>query len=115
MESRPMFFRQTTDTFLVRTEPASSIVKPAHIHMTMAPQKKKEKLLNTKPISASIAATASHGRITTAAASRIVGRRFRELLLAACRRGMADRRPGTRADASSSDRNPPSAGAEVNG
>ena len=33
-----MFFRQMTDAFFVLTEPASSIVKPAHIHMMNAPQ-----------------------------------------------------------------------------
>ena len=32
------------EAFLVRTEPASSIVNPAHIHMTSAPQTMKEKV-----------------------------------------------------------------------
>ena len=40
-----MFLRQTTDAFLVRTDPASSIVNPAHIHMTSPPQMRNEKLL----------------------------------------------------------------------
>ena len=43
-----MFFRQMTDAFLVRTEPASSMVKPAHIHMTSAPQTRNEKLLRNE-------------------------------------------------------------------
>ena len=42
-----MFFRQMAETFLVRTEPASNIVKPAHIHMTSAPQKRNEKVFRT--------------------------------------------------------------------
>ena len=50
-----MFFRQMTDTFLVRTEPASSIVKPAHIHITSAPQKRNENVFRTNRISLSIA------------------------------------------------------------
>ena len=32
-----MFLRQMTEAFLVRTEPDSNMVKPAHIHMTSAP------------------------------------------------------------------------------
>ena len=32
-----MFFMQIIEAFLVRTEPASSIVNPAHIHITSAP------------------------------------------------------------------------------
>ena len=39
-----MFLRQMTDAFLVRTDPASSIVNPAHIHMTSPPQMRKEKV-----------------------------------------------------------------------
>ena len=35
-----MFFRQIMDAFLVRTEPDSSMVKPAHIHITKAPHTK---------------------------------------------------------------------------
>ncbi len=41
IEYRPMFFMQMTEAFFVRTEPASSIVKPAHIHMMNAPQTRK--------------------------------------------------------------------------
>ena len=44
-EYRPMFFRQITDAFLVRTEPDSSIVKPAAIHITSAPQSRNENVL----------------------------------------------------------------------
>ena len=40
-----MFLRQITEAFLVRTEPASSMVNPAHIHMTIAPQIRNEKVL----------------------------------------------------------------------
>ena len=46
-----MFFRQMTDAFLVRTDPASSMVKPAHIHMTRPPQMRTEKVLRTKRVS----------------------------------------------------------------
>ena len=38
-----MFFRQIMEAFLVRTEPASSMVKPAHIHITSAPQIRERK------------------------------------------------------------------------
>ena len=41
-----MFLRQITEAFFVRTEPDSSIVKPAHIHMMSAPQISKKKVLN---------------------------------------------------------------------
>ena len=53
MEYRPIFFRQMTEAFLVRTEPDSSMVKPAHIHMTSAPQIRKEKVLRTNCVSLS--------------------------------------------------------------
>ena len=43
-----MFFRQMTDAFLVRTDPDSSMVKPAHIHITSAPQIKKRKRVENK-------------------------------------------------------------------
>ena len=42
-----MFLRQITDAFLVRTDPASSIVKPAHIHMMNAPQTRNAYVLKT--------------------------------------------------------------------
>ena len=45
-----MFLRQMTDAFLVRTEPASSIVKPAHIHMISAPQTRNAKVFRTKSV-----------------------------------------------------------------
>ena len=51
-----MFFRQMTDAFLVRTEPASSMVNPAAIHITSAPQIRNEKVLNTNSVSSSTAA-----------------------------------------------------------
>ena len=44
----PTFFRQIMDAFLVRTDPDSSMVNPAHIHMTSAPQTRNEKVLRTK-------------------------------------------------------------------
>ena len=56
-----MFLRQMTDAFLVRTEPASSIVKPAHIHMTSTPQMRNEKVLRTNRVSRSIFAFAVEG------------------------------------------------------
>ena len=40
-----MFLRQMTDAFLVRTEPDSSIVNPAAIHITSPPQSRNEKVL----------------------------------------------------------------------
>ena len=51
-----MFFRQMTEAFLVRTDPASSIVNPAAIHMTSAPHTRNEKVLNTNSVSSSTAA-----------------------------------------------------------
>ena len=64
-----MFFMQIMDAFLVRTDPDSSIVNPAHIHITMAPQTMNEKVLNTYSTSSSTAACAAavpHSRqITT--------------------------------------------------
>ena len=62
-----MFFRQMTEVFLVLTEPASSMVEPAHIHITSAPHKTNEKVLSTKRSSSSTAACA--GRSTSRAAS----------------------------------------------
>ena len=58
-----MFFRQIMEAFLVRTEPDSSMVKPAHIHMTRTPQIRKEKVLKTNRDSSSTpAACATAGR-----------------------------------------------------
>ena len=51
-----MFFRQMTEAFFVRTDPDSSMVKPAHIHITSAPQTRKENVLKTNWVSASTAA-----------------------------------------------------------
>ena len=50
-----MFLRQTTDAFLVRTDPASSIVNPAHIHITSAPHTRNEKVFRTNRVSSSTA------------------------------------------------------------
>ena len=58
-----MFFRQIIDAFLVRTEPDSSMVNPAHIHITSAPQTRKENVLKTNAVSSSTpAACAMAGR-----------------------------------------------------
>ena len=67
-----MFLRQMTDAFFVRTEPDSSMVNPAHIHITRAPQTRNEKLFRTNCDSASRAACAWVGvrkRSTMAAAA----------------------------------------------
>ena len=53
-----MFLRQMTEAFLVRTEPDSSMVKPAHIHMTSAPQMRNDRVLRTNCASSSMAAYA---------------------------------------------------------
>ena len=53
-----MFLRQMTEAFLVRTEPDSNMVKPAHIHMTSAPQRRNERVFRTNWDSASMAACA---------------------------------------------------------
>ena len=45
MENTPMFFRQIIEAFLVRTEPASSMAKPAAIHITSTPQIKNANVL----------------------------------------------------------------------
>ena len=44
------------EAFLDRTDPDSSMVKPAHIHITRAPQIRKEKVLRTKPVCSAEAA-----------------------------------------------------------
>ena len=64
-----MFLRQITDAFLVRTEPDSSIVKPAHIHITSAPQIRNAKLLRTNWVSPSGAARASDTERTSRTAA----------------------------------------------
>ena len=45
MAKTPMFFRQIIEVFLVRTEPASSMAKPAAIHITSTPKIKNAKVL----------------------------------------------------------------------
>ena len=51
------------EAFLVRTEPDSSMVNPAHIHITSAPQTRNEKVLSTNAVSSSTpAAYAMAGR-----------------------------------------------------
>ena len=64
-----MFLRQITEAFLVRTEPDSSIVKPAHIHITSAPQMRNEKVLKTNPDSASTDADAGTANNASAQAA----------------------------------------------
>ena len=46
-----MFFMQIIEAFLVRTEPASSMVNPAAIHMTSAPQTRNAKVLRMNAVS----------------------------------------------------------------
>jgi hypothetical protein len=53
-----MFLRQMAEAFLVRTEPDSSMAKPAHIHMTSAPQMRNDRVLRMNWDSSSIAACA---------------------------------------------------------
>ena len=69
MEYMPMFLRHIIAAFLVRTEPASSIVKPAHIHITSAPQMRNANVLKTKAVSPSTAACATDGRRKNAVSS----------------------------------------------
>jgi hypothetical protein len=47
-----MFLRQIIEAFLVRTDPASNMVNPAHIHITKAPQARKAKVLRINWVSA---------------------------------------------------------------
>ena len=54
-----MFLRQMTEAFLVRTEPDSSMVKPAHIHMTSAPHRRNDSVFRTNWDSSSMAACAA--------------------------------------------------------
>ena len=77
-----MFFRQIIEAFLVRTDPDSSMVKPAHIHITNAPQIRKEKVLKTNAVSSPTpVACATDGRarkrmiVATPVAARMAGRR----------------------------------------
>ena len=52
-----MFFRQMTEAFFVRTDPDSSMVKPAAIHITRPPQIRNEKVLKMNVVSGLIANT----------------------------------------------------------
>ena len=78
-----MFLRQIMDAFLVRTEPDSSMVKPAHIHMTSAPQMRKANVFRTKLVSSSTpAACATEGQpmeraMAVRAATAVTTRRLR--------------------------------------
>ena len=66
-----MFLRQIIEAFLVRTDPASSMVKPAHIHMTKAPQIRNAKVLSTNWVSLSTpAAWATCGQVKNANTGR---------------------------------------------
>ena len=84
-----MFLRQITAAFLVRTEPDSSMVNPAHIHMTSAPQTRNAKVLKTKTVSPSTpAAWATAGLIrkrtraaTPLRARMAAGRRCERMLV----------------------------------
>ena len=83
MEYRPMFFMQITEAFLVRTEPASSMVKPAHIHITNAPQIRNEKVLATNcasspKLASALAANSTAAEAASAAAPSVMrpGRRL---------------------------------------
>ena len=62
---------EMTEAFFVRTDPASSIVNPAHIHMTSAPQTRNADVLSTNPVSAptGVCAMADTGRSPRIAAS----------------------------------------------
>ena len=48
-----MFFRHIIEAFFVRTEPDSSIVKPAAIHITRAPHSRKANVLKMNTVSVS--------------------------------------------------------------
>ena len=72
-----MFFRQIMAAFLVRTEPDSSMVNPAHIHITSAPHIRNAKVLKTNAVSSSTPAayaTAGRARKTTAEAMPVAAR-----------------------------------------
>ena len=56
-----MFLRQIIEAFLVLTEPDSSMVKPAHIHITSTPQTKNENVLKTNDISSALSAKSTDG------------------------------------------------------
>ena len=73
-----MFLRQIIEAFLVRTAPDSSMVKPAHIHITSAPQIRKANVLRMncsssrgRPVDppSAVSASATAGRATRSAAT----------------------------------------------
>jgi len=51
IEYRPMFLVTISETFLERTKPASSMVKPAAIHITRAPENKRYMVFKANSIS----------------------------------------------------------------
>ena len=66
-----MFFMQIIEAFLVRTDPASSIVNPAHIHITSAPQTRNANVLRTNAVSeVTSAACATTGWATKSTSAR---------------------------------------------
>ena len=72
-----MFLRQIIEAFFVRTEPDSSMVNPAHIHITSAPQMRKAKVLSANSVSPSTpaaAAMAGRPRKTAAAPTAVTAR-----------------------------------------
>ena len=59
----------------MRTDPASSMVNPAHIHITRAPHTRKEKVLKTKAVSSSTPkACATPGRRSISRTVAMAGR-----------------------------------------
>ena len=73
-----------TDAFLVRTEPDSSMVNPAHIHMISAPHTRNAKVLSTKSICEAASARATGARKISAAVAAIpasIHRQERAILL----------------------------------
>ena len=59
MAYKPIFLKQMTPVLLTRTEPASSIVKPAAIHITKKPYTRNANVSNTYCVSESISAYAA--------------------------------------------------------
>lgn len=51
MAYKEIFFTNITATDLLRTIPASSIVNPAAMNITMAPQMSKKNVFNKNPVS----------------------------------------------------------------
>src|SRR5690606_711823 len=64
-----MFLRQMAEVFLLRTRPASSIEKPAAIHITRTPAKRKRKELRMKAVSAERPEAAGAGPASCAKAA----------------------------------------------